>query len=620
MCGLTFVYAPRLPEPLILEQTRRALDRLRHRGPDEEGWVTGDGWALGHRRLSIIDLEASRQPMTSPDGRYHLAYNGEVYNYAALRRRLAGTWDFRSRGDTEVVLAGLVRHGPDFLESMEGMWALALWDTRARTLLLARDRMGKKPLYYRAGTGEFRCASELPGLARLDDTPWREDPDSTADYLRYGYYLPGTTAYVGIREVLPGHRLTWSPGQAPALERYWSLPVGGFEGSHRHAREQLRACLAQAVDRRLVADVEVGAFLSGGADSSVVVALASGRRAHPLKTFTIGFEEPSYDERDYARLVAARYGTDHHEEVLDDWDSDRLRRLVLDHVGQPFADPSLLPTALVSELAARHVKVVLSGDGGDELFSGYQRYQARAILRWYTRLPRAAKGSLERILRLVPEPAAHHSRSLIKKWHLFLDAAGRVDAETPYVAPLMYAPKTLHALAPDLAGLGHAPPGLPPACQGDDILRMMASDALVYLPQDILLKVDRASMAHALEARAPFLDRELVELAFRLPRPWHRHGLSGKRMLQASCGELLPADIWHRRKQGFGVPVGRWFRQDLAPVLGRLARELDTPLARREIERMLAEHQSGRRDYGLRLWQLYVYLLWRSSDTAGDGG
>lgn len=553
--------------------------------------------------------------MVDPSGRYRLVYNGEVYNYIELRKRLAGWWQFRTAGDTEVVLAGLVSIGPDFLREMEGMWALALWDVRDKRLLLARDRMGKKPLYYRAAPRSFCCSSELPGLAALSDQRWEEDLDSTADYLRYGYYLPGRTAYLDVREVLPGHWLSWMPGEVPQEHQYWTLEIGGYSGDVRQAREHLRDCLHRAVDRRLVADVEVGAFLSGGVDSSLVVALQSQRSGTPPKTFTIGFSEGSYDERCYARTIATKYQTDHYEEVLGALDPEQLRRLVLDHVGQPFADPSLLPTALVSHLAARHVKVALSGDGGDELFSGYQRYQARAILRWYTRLPRALRYPLERLLAVLPEPAVHHSRSLLKKAHLFLATVQRVDAETPYVAPMMYGDRALQDLVPDLVGRGHTPPGLPETCEGDDILRMMAADALVYLPQDILVKVDRASMAHSLEARAPFLDRELVEYAFSLPRRWHRRGFSGKRILQESMAALLPAGTWRRRKQGFGVPVGHWFRSGLAAELSLLARETTSPLSRSMVERMVKDHLTGRRDYGLRLWQLYVYLLWSTRNS-----
>lgn len=612
VCGLTFLYAPGLEKNVAQVRTRRALDRMVHRGPDEQGLVSGEGWVMGHRRLSIIDVSTSHQPMVCPENRYHLAYNGEVYNFRELRNRLSGKWLFRTEGDTEVVLAGLIVFGHQFLDLMEGMWALALWDSEKESLFLSRDRMGKKPLYYRIRSGRFTCASELPILAQLENSEWSEDLDSTADYLRYGYYLPGTTAYTGVKEVLPSHWLTWKPGSDPLTQSYWSLQIGQFEADRQFAAAKLREAMDRSIDRRLVADVEVGAFLSGGIDSSVIVALQTLRSGVPPKTFTIGFGESSFDERGYARLVSNYYHTEHHEGLLDRWNSEDLKRLILDHIGQPFLDPSILPTAMVSKLAASSVKVALSGDGSDELFSGYQRYQARALLRWYTRIPELARRPLERVIRKLPEPLFHHSRSLLKKVHLFLDTSQRIGSETPYVAPMYYTDDQYSALAPELVNKGHIAPALPESCTPDDVHRMMTSDALIYLPQDILAKVDRASMAHSIETRAPFLDRQVVELAFSLPRKWHRRGFEGKRILRESFGDLLPTDIWKRRKQGFGVPVGQWFHEGLASELGNLVESQHAPLERSEIARMLNEHLKGQRDHGLRLWQLYIYLMWQA--------
>lgn len=615
MCGLTFLFSAAEPAEALRQRSTEALRRIAHRGPDDEGLLSVGAAAIGHRRLSIIDLQGSRQPMADASGRFILAYNGEVYNYRALRQRLTGRWRFRTQGDTEVVLAGLVSEGPRFLEEMEGMWALALWDTQTETLLLARDRMGKKPLYYQPLVGGLASASELSALAALVAAPWSEDDDSTADYLRYGYYLPGTTAYRGVREILPGHWASWRPGQAVAEHAYWSLPTGGYAGTEASAAAAMREALIEAVRKRLEADVEVGAFLSGGVDSSLVVGILTRHCGVTPKTFSIGFEDPAYDERHYARLAAQTFATDHYEETLTGWDRQALETLVLKHVGQPFADSSLLPTALVSELAARKVKVSLSGDGGDELFAGYQRYQARLLLRWYTRLPPALRTGLERLIGHVPEPMAHHSRSLLKKAHLFLDVVRRQESERPYVAPVMYSREVLARLAPDLAGHGHPAPALPAESQPGDLEAMMAGDALVYLPQDILVKVDRASMAHALEARAPFLDRRVVELAFALPGRWHRRMLSGKRVLRAAFGALLPASIWNRRKQGFAVPVHRWLRVEMGNELERLLATVDAPLTHGPVREMLAEHRAMRRDHGYRLWALYVYLLWRERGT-----
>ncbi|VAW44885.1 Asparagine synthetase [glutamine-hydrolyzing], partial [hydrothermal vent metagenome] len=452
-----------------------------------------------------------------------------------------------------------------------------------------------------------------PALRELNDKPWHEDEDTTADYLRYGFALPGYTAIREVREVLPGHIAYWKKNQGLSQKSWWKLKIRRYPKDRTSAIAELRETFIEAVKRRMVADVEVGAFLSGGVDSSLICAIIRKIVDSPLKTFTIGFQEAAFDERKYARLVADTFGTDHYEDVLRVWDENELERQLIDHVGQPFADASILPTSMVSQVAARHVKVALSGDGGDELFSGYQRYQARNILIWYSRLPKGLKHLAEKAVRALPEPTVHHSRSVLKKAHLFMDVVARQQAETPYFAPLIFDPGMLHQLAPDLEGKGHQPHGIPEQTELDDVGRMMFSDALIYLPQDILTKVDRASMANSLETRAPFLDRSVVELAFSMPRHWHRRGFSGKRMLREAFSDFLPISLWKRRKQGFGVPVHSWFRGGLGDRLMVLANEnADSPLSSKVISRLLAAHRDGRRDYGYRLWSLYSYLLWRS--------
>jgi len=611
MCGLIFYYNQKQNGRQSLCRVEDALKRIRHRGPDEEGIWQGKNTAIGHVRLSIIDLSGSRQPMVDPSGRFVLAYNGEVYNYKALKHSLESRWDFKTDGDTEVVLAGLILFGKDFLSRMEGMWGIALWDSMTQTLLLARDRMGKKPLFYRACDTSFSCASELSALTCLSDGSFKEDLNSTADYLRYGYYLPGTTIYKDVFEVLAGHVLSWQPGRRTQQTPYWSLNIGGFSGTKSDALDQLKQKLTRAVKRRLVSDVEVGAFLSGGVDSSLIVGILSRELNTRVKTFTIGFSEKSYDESRYAGQVSSFFQTEHFTRQFESWDPHKLISLILNHVGQPFSDSSILPTSMVSQLASQKVKVVLSGDGGDELFSGYQRYQARAILRWYTRLPKPLRSNIEHLIKLFPEPMSHHSRSLLKKAHLFIDIVNRQESETPYVAPLLYSHDDFHELAPDLRGKGHTPPGIPQESCENCIQEMMAADALIYLPQDIMTKVDRATMAHALEARTPFLDRDVVELAFSLPPDWHRRGIRGKRMLLESFGDLLPQTIWQRRKQGFGVPIHHWFRNELGSLLLELIEQNRTPLNTPIIRQMLADHQRGKRDHGYRLWNIFIYLIWK---------
>lgn len=608
MCGLLFLYAPDQPADAARHAIKQGLEALKHRGPDEQNIAQQHDAHFAHARLSIIGLSDSRQPMQSPDARHTLVFNGEIYNYRELRQTLETRWIFRTQGDTEVLLAGLTLEGQRFLTRLEGMWAFALWDNQERSLLLSRDRMGKKPLYYFQYGSRFACGSELPALRYLSPTRWTEDIDSTADYFRYGYCLPGYTAWENVHEVLPGHSLHWRPGRAPEQQAYWQLPIP----SQCHASitdDPLRHALDDAVAKRLVADVEVGAFLSGGIDSSLVCALAQQQMDRPLKTYTIGFSEAAFDESTHAAQVAAHLGTDHHCKTFDNWDEHSLETLLRHHVGQPFADASLLPTSLVSQVAARDVKVVLSGDGADELFGGYQRYQARLILRWYSRLPSGLRKLAERTLRSLPEPTAHHSRSLLKKAHLFVDVAQRQRAETPYTAPLMFHPDEYERLFPELLRRGHPPHGLPEHTRLDDLQQMLSSDALIYLPQDILTKVDRASMAASLETRAPFLDHKVVELAFSRPAAQHLRIGQGKRWLRRSFADLLPAQTWHRRKQGFGVPIHQWFRGAMGDQLAALIAHHNSPIAATAATALLTEHRTGRRDNGYRLWMLYVYMV-----------
>lgn len=616
MCGIGFLYDPAIQSAQARQRMQAAMDGLRHRGPDGEGISDAGQAVLGHRRLSIVDLQGSPQPMVSSDGRFHLTYNGEIYNYRQLRRDLSCQWQFQTQGDTEVLLAGLALYGSDFLGQMEGMWGFCLWDSVERRLLAARDRMGKKPLFYTFHGSALASASELSALARIaPDADWSEDHDSTADYFRYGFCLPGRTMYQGISEVPPGHFLSWQAGQQvpPAVKRWWELQLGGWSRSRDYAVTEVGERFKEAVTSRLVADVEVGAFLSGGVDSSLVCAAAQKYGKPELKSFTVAFSDPRYDESSYARQAAEMLRTDHYVHEFPGWDIDALSRLVLGHVGQPFADPSLLPTALVSQVASEHVKVALSGDGGDELFCGYERYHARTLLRWYQALPARAKRGVRRVIRSLPEPMAHHSRSLLKKAHLFQDVIDRHSAETPYVANHFFPPEHARELFPDTVNLGHKPPELGVEDRADDLLKLMYADALVYLPQDILVKVDRASMASSLEVRCPFLDSRLVELAFAIPPSWHRRGMRGKRMLRRSMGALIPDRIWSRRKQGFGVPIHDWFREDLGRRLKALLGESDAPINRTAFHRYIREHESRKRDHGFRLWNLYIYLLWKSN-------
>ena len=607
MCGIAFSYGMFNENELNMQ---KSLSSLAHRGPDDMRMIKNKQACLGHVRLSILDLHNSHQPMQALEGRYSLVFNGEIYNYEVLRNDLLANWKFETHGDTEVLLAGLIIYGEKFLERLEGMWAFAFWDSLDQVLLLSRDRMGKKPLFYSSTNNTFFCSSEIPALRNLLGKELSEDIDSIADYFRYGYCLPGYTCWENIFEVLPGHWLKWRPGKGLHQESYWELKTPKVKDL-AESNSNLVNALEEAVSKRLIADVEVAAFLSGGIDSSLICSIAQKKMSNKLKTYTIGFSDQAFDERIYAQQVAKYIDSEHYEKELPKWNEEQLEKLLKDHIGQPFADASLLPTALVSELAARDVKVALSGDGGDELFGGYQRYQARIIMQWYARLPKQLRKFAERGVRFLPEPTAHHSRSILKKANLFLDIAARYKAETPYIAPHMFCPKEYEKLFPELKSKGHSPPKLLEDTNIEDLQRMMFADSLVYLPQDILVKVDRASMAFGLEARAPFLDHKVVELAFSLPARQHLRLGNGKLWLKKVFSDQLPKNIWKRRKQGFGVPIHSWFRQSLGERFHDSLISAPGVIDPSVAKNLLLEHQSYKRDNGYRLWMMFAYLAFR---------
>jgi asparagine synthase (glutamine-hydrolysing) len=588
-----------------------AMARLHHRGPDGCGSELAGEAALGHTRLSIVDLTGGQQPMRDPSGRWTLTFNGEIYNYRDLRNELRGAWTFRTRSDTEVLLAGLVTMGTRFIERLDGMWAFGLHDEKSGSTVLSRDRFGKKPLYYRSDGDVFACASEIPALAAMmRQSVWTEDPARIAEYLRYGYPMPGTTCYAGVYEILPGHHAVRESSGDMVQKRYWAPCMDVWRGTVEQASAEIRERLKVAVvKRQLAADVEVGAFLSGGVDSTLVCALAQQSGFGELRTFTAGFNEPTYDERGAASEVAGLLGTVHTDETLGLEEAKRYAQTLPRKLGQPFGDASIVPTAMVSRLAGRHVKVVLTGDGGDEIFGGYARYVGALLRQSYRRLPRLVRSTMERAVLAFPEPVAHHSGSLLKKAHLFVGLVR--EPESRYLAPAAIRAKVLEQIAPEL-----------PACtfevdlsvptDTDELRRMMIMDRLVWLPQDILTKVDRATMAHSVEARSPFLDKDLVEFVIRLPWEWHFSGARGKRLLKGAMRDLAPKSVWSRPKQGFASPVAHWMRGSMGDDLIDSADHGSTgALSRDGLLTLLASHRAGEADHSQALWIAYSYLLWR---------
>ena len=614
----------------ILEETR-SVDRgalmamtrtLRHRGPDDEGYHVSAGHGsgprvgLGFRRLSIIDLDTGNQPISNEDGSVWIVFNGEIYNFPELRAELEGRGHrFKTNADTEVIVHLYEELGERCLDRLNGMFALALWDERRRTLLLARDRFGKKPLYYTDLGARLIFGSELKALLRHPACPRELDFDALTRYLALEYVPTPHAILTGVRKLPGGHFLRRRDGRS-SVEPYWDLPFHADDGrSEEDYAEEFRVRFREAVRRRLISDVPLGAFLSGGIDSSsVVAAMSEVMPSRNVKTFSIGFGERSFDESGHARKVAHFFGTDHHEETFTaDVMLDLLPR-VASFLDEPFADASVLPTYLLSRFTRESVTVALGGDGSDELLAGYPTFQADRIAQLY-RLPRLLHERV--VVPLVDRlPVSTANFSLDFKAKRFVGGVS-YPPETRHPAWLgSFTPPEQEALltrAPaDVYADARRAYAAAPA--RDRIGRLIYLYAKTYLQDDILVKVDRASMACSLEIRAPFLDVELVDFLGRVPSRLKLRGLRGKYLLKRAMADTLPPGIASRPKKGFGIPVAEWLKGPLREALldelspERLARQgLFEP---REVERLVQEHLDGRADHRKPLWTLFMFQLW----------
>lgn len=627
MCGICGA-AWTEPSRAISDRDLAAMtDRLTHRGPDDSGTYRDDHAALGFRRLAIVDLAGGHQPLSNEDGTVWTAFNGEVYNFPALRHRLeAKGHTLRSSGDTEVLVHLYEDEGPGFVRLLRGMFALAVWDAPRRTLVLARDRMGQKPLVYRADASRISFASELKALLALppSDVPRAVNPVAIDRYLTYGYVPHPMTILEGVHKLPPAHYAVWRDGRLH-LERYWE-PDWDEEVARGPGEdaERLRELLADAVREQMVADVPLGAFLSGGVDSTIIVGLMQKFSSRPVKTFSIGFDDAAFDETAYAEMAAEHLGTEHHAFRVqpDAWGTipDLARQF-----DEPFADSSALPTWFVSEETRKHVTVALTGDAGDELFGGYDRYRAVAVAAMLDRLPAGARGVLAGpVARAIP--ASSRAKTRLRKVRRLLEGLSE-SPEVRYARWMtMFDEPARLALYSDgfgdrlAAAGGDDPASLLHAALGvanrDPATRAMVADLLMYLPNDLLAKVDQASMAHSLECRGPFLDHRVVELALAMPveRKLRLRGGRSKVVLKEAFADLLPPAIRTRPKMGFGVPLDRWFR---GPLKDELRAVLLDPMAlgrglfRGEAVRLLVEeHVAGAKDHAYRLWGLMMLELW----------
>lgn len=624
MCGICGLAAPddrRIDREVLLAMN----DAIVHRGPDGAGDYINAGIGLAMRRLAIIDVSGGDQPITNEDESLWIVYNGESYNFPALLEDLkARGHTFRTQTDTECILHLYEEYGDECMTHLRGMFAFALWDTKQRRLLIARDRLGQKPLYYTVQDSQLYWASELNAL--LAGLPRRPDLNLQAidNYLSLQYIPEPLTPYEGIYKLPPAHRMVWQHGELQ-IEPYWELEYEPkLTGTPEELAAELRERMTEAVKMRLISEVPLGAHLSGGIDSSIIVALMAQMSSQPVKTFSVGFEELGFSELPYARAVAERYATDHHEFILSFGDIPATLDRILQHVGEPFADPSALPLYHLAKLTREHVTVALNGDGGDEAFAGYQRYWLDPLANAYLAMPNfITRGIVPGMMRLFPDKANRPIGGSVINGLKRLEQVAQIDPRASILRWGSYfSPQAKQNLwrksYQEYLNLNLAEEML--VNQFDGALaektmdRTLYADIHTYLPGDLLVKADRMTMAHSLEGRSPFLDHELASWAARLPENYKVRGRTGKWLLRKAFADLMPKNVGGRGKQGFGIPVGAWFRGPLAGwaeerLLGTSSplRDWFEPAA---MQQLLAEHQQGRVDHGKRIYALVMLAGW----------
>jgi asparagine synthase (glutamine-hydrolysing) len=617
MCGIAGYVGAVAPELLPA-----MVKSLVHRGPDDSGIHVDPAAGLGMTRLAIIDLVTGRQPLTSDDGAVALVFNGEIYNYRTLRTELQARGAvFRTQSDTEVILRAWEAFGDDCVSRLSGMFAFALWDGRRRRLVLGRDRLGKKPLYYWQGEGLFLFASEIKALLCHARIPRALDPEAFHHYLAFGYGPSQRSMLAGIAKLPPAHVAIVEGGRLRA-RRYWSLPTATPSPSppFADAAAAMRSAVRDAVRARLESDVPLGVFLSGGIDSAAIVASMRELTSGPIATFTIGFDgDDSFDERPLARQVAQRFATTHHEEVLVP-DVAGLLPGVLDALDEPFADSSALPTFAVAMATARHVKVALSGIGGDEAFAGYPRYLGVRFARRYARLPRPVRALAERLATLIPE--SEGSRNWGDRARRFARDSGGEDLAARYIGWTRFFGEAalVEVATPSLRARWHedveaaARAAFVRHGHADPVDGAFRADLTTYVPEDLLVMADRMSMAHSLELRAPFCDHALLERSLALPPSLKLRGGRPKALLKAAFADVLPPAVLAQPKRGFMIPLARWLRHDLREMMDDLLAPVHVRdrglFDARAVARLTTEHLDGTRSHSDRLWALMMTELW----------
>jgi asparagine synthase (glutamine-hydrolysing) len=593
---------------------------LRHRGPDDEGYYQDSQASLAIRRLSIIDLHTGQQPVTNETGDIWVIFNGEIYDYRHVRVALEHRGhSFKTQSDTEIIVHAYEEYGDEFVKHLNGMFAIALWDANRRRLLLARDRIGIKPLYYWIGHHKLVFASELKALCLHPDVPRQVDLAAIDLFLTLEYIPAPRTIYQGVFKLMPGHMLAVEDSTVK-ITQYWDVPYQPVHNSEEECAEILSGLIGESIRRHLMSDVPLGAFLSGGIDSSTVVGYMSRAMDDPVQTFSIGFEDATYNELPQAQAVAEHFGTKHHVEMLKPNFVSLAQKLVA-HFDEPFADTSLFSTFLVSKVSSERVKVVLSGDGGDELFAGYDTYRAEKLSRYYARLPNALrqsvlpqlagwippqpakKGMLNEVKRMV-EGAALHPSLQHARWMVFL---------TPAEKDLLYR-SDLRAIMNEDRITGFFSQYFQEAGKFDSLAQQQYVDIKSYLAEDILTKVDRMSMAVSIEARVPLLDYHIVEFAMNLPPQMKLKGMRTKSILRSAVKRLVPSSVLEKPKQGFSVPMKHWLCTSLRPMmldlLSRDSLQKHGYFDDQIVTRWIREHLEGRVNHSHHLWPLMVFEMW----------
>lgn len=625
MCGICGIFSPQGIAKSECALLNRMCDSLMHRGPDDSGTYTDNNIAMGMRRLSIIDLSGGHQPIANEDEKIWIVFNGEIYNYQEVRTELERHGHhFRTHSDTEVIIHSYEEYGDDCLHHFTGMFAFAIWDKRYQRLFAARDRLGKKPFYYTQLGDRLIFASELKAILRDHSVPGQVDMTALHHYLTLQYVPDPLSIYRGIFKLPPAHSLVYD-ADGLRIQRYWDISyVPKLKISEREASEELRRLLTRAVKRRLMSDVPLGAFLSGGIDSSIVVGLMAQNSTQPVKTFSIGFTHESFNELPYAKAVSKRWKTDHHEFIVtSERVADVLPKLI-ESFDEPFADSCALQTYYLSQLTRQHVSVVLNGDGGDETFAGYIRYWLDRYARLYAALPEFITQSLVPMslgwlreptdvvieanwitgLKRLAQVARITPKASIIRWGSFFDEEMKSKLYTKWLRDQLNGQCTVDLLAEDFE-----------RAEAHSFLdRTLYVDTVNYLPGNNLVKMDRMTMAHSLEARSPFLDHQYVEFVARLPARLKLRGRRTKYLLCKTFSNLMPAEIQNRPKRGFAAPIETWLRKELRPLVNDTLLSSSAEVRRyfdvRNVTKLIDEHERGLANHGRRIWALLVFEMW----------